>query len=568
MKSFPTPRAPRAVAAGFATACAFLWIAACSVTPRELPLPYRQAEDAFRLGDYERAVRAYRVFLDSDQRDDLVPRAYFKMAAAQFRRERYAEALAILDEFRERYPREKYPQMYALRGDVEEVRGNLVAAITQWEQAYELAEDEERDKVFRRIDNALAAMNSSSLAAVAGVVTNSDIRDLVELRRKGGAPPRSAAVRRESGKGSGESGGAPVASSRIACMLPLSGPYADYGLRSLNGLKLGLGERAAELIVRDTRGAPQTAREVLEGLIKDQDVIAVIGPLRSEVAESVASAAEVAGLPMLLLSQRDAKPGRFVFQIALTPTIQAAALSRFAVKELELSRFGILHPGDVYGSVLAEAFKREVARNNARVVGMQSYPAGAREFAVERLSVKQWHEKDGLEAVFLPDSAETAGLLGGELRRATPQLALLGGSAWNDRKALSDVSLGLEGGIFVDGFFEASNRPATRTFVEAFENAYGSTPGILEAQAYDAGRIARRVLSLGGRNRNDFATHLATLGDYDGASGHMRFTSGGVTRQVFVLQLTRGVIREIGASEATTGMVPPPPAEVSVGADN
>ena len=101
-------------------------VGGCSTTRMrdELPLPYRQAEDAFRLGDYERAVKAYRVFIKNNEDDEDVPRAYYKMALAEYRRGRYSECLAVLNELENRYSRFQWPQVYTLRGDAELQRDN------------------------------------------------------------------------------------------------------------------------------------------------------------------------------------------------------------------------------------------------------------------------------------------------------------------------------------------------------------------------------------------------------------------------------------------------------------
>ena len=86
--------------------------AGCSkraVPLEDAPLPFRQAEDNFRLGNYEKAVRGYQVFLDSEaseEYDELVPRAYYRMAMAEYRRGRYSECLAVLDRMERRAARQ------------------------------------------------------------------------------------------------------------------------------------------------------------------------------------------------------------------------------------------------------------------------------------------------------------------------------------------------------------------------------------------------------------------------------------------------------------------------------
>ena len=110
-------------------------MAGCSARRQELPLPYRQAEDAFRLGDYERAAAAYKAYLRVAEEDELVPRAYYKLALAEFRRGQHAQCLAVLDEMDAELPGRRFARVYELRADCEQARGNGVSAVRWWEMA-------------------------------------------------------------------------------------------------------------------------------------------------------------------------------------------------------------------------------------------------------------------------------------------------------------------------------------------------------------------------------------------------------------------------------------------------
>ena len=154
-------------------------------------------------------------------------------------------------------------------------------------------------------------------------------------------------------------------------------------------------------------------------------------------------------------------------------------------------------------------------------------------------------EQDGVEAVFVPDYAATAIVLATQLRSAVPDLVLLGSNGWNDPKQLARAGAEVEGAVFVDGFFAGSERAPTRTFMTAYQAEYGAVPGILEAQAYDAATLLRRALETGVRSRAAVVPRLRLLGSIDGAGGRIVFGPEGVDRQVFLLTLRGGMVREI-----------------------
>ena len=160
------------------------------------------------------------------------------------------------------------------------------------------------------------AWTPASLKRARGVLTAPPLQALVDQRLHGGAPtgakpvtstaatapgavrpgappPSAAAVPSGPPVPQGARSDAPVpATARIGVLLPLSGEFASYGQRSLNGIKLGVGELASRLDVRDDKGDPAVGRAAFDEFIMDPNVIAVIGPLRSKVAEAVAPRAE------------------------------------------------------------------------------------------------------------------------------------------------------------------------------------------------------------------------------------------------------------------------------------
>ncbi|HSQ00852.1 MAG TPA: penicillin-binding protein activator [Candidatus Dormibacteraeota bacterium] len=559
-------------------------LAACggrTVPLEDAPLPYRQAEDSFRLGNYEKAARAYQIFLDSESSEDypeLVPRAFYRLALSEYRRGRYAECLAALDKMERRLPDKEYPQVYALRGDAEMARGKTMAALRWWEQGWDVSEGEERREAKQHIADALDRMDATSLNRAREVLVAPPLQALVDERLHGtpGAsrPPQkpptgTAALPPPVKPGMPPPSGPPVPegvspqaplpeTARIGVLLPLSGEFASYGQRSLNGIKLGVGELASRLDVRDDKGDPAVGRQAFDAFIVDPNVVAVIGPLRSKVAEVVAPRAETAGVPTVLLSQQDSGTGQWVKQPAMTSASQAAELAEYAIAGQGLRRFGILYPNDPYGVSLSSAFRDEVTRRGGTVVGSIVYDPHQREFNVELLSVDKWIKDDGLQAVFIPDFADSAIPLATQLRVAHPTVALFGSNGWNDPGALGPASADLDGAVFVDGFFPSSTRRATQAFVAAYRGAYGgATPEILEAQAYDAGMLVARILQGGARSRLQVAQALQTPRTVEGAAGVIGIGPQGMQRQLFLLKLSNGTISEIPAGRASS----PAPAQ-------
>lgn len=550
---------------------ATLALSACThraVPLEDAPLPFRQAEDNFRLGNYDKAVRGYQVFLDSsssDEYEELVPRAYYRMALSEYRRGRYTECLAVLDRMEHRLPDSQYPQVFALRGDAELARGNPISALHWWEEGWQIAQGDEKRDARQHITTALDRMDPSALPRARSVLTTEEMRSLVDMRLKTpGMPltkePPSDTVTSPSRDSNEETvpldEGGSRSQPRIGVLLPLSGQFATYGQRSLNGIKLALGEQASGLVVRDTKGDPTAGRAALDELAGDPTIGAVIGPLRSKVAEAVAPRAEHAGIPLVVLSQEGIS-GRWIVQPAMTADRQAAALADYALGQ-NLKKIGVLYPNDPYGSALSDAFRAQMSQRGGQVVGAITYDPHQTEFSVELLSVDKWVKDDGLQAVFIPDFAQTAIPLATQLRQAQPGIVLLGSNGWNDLTKLAPAADAIDGAVFVDGFFASSQRRATQEFVTAYRSAYNTMPEILEAQAYDAAKLVAAALQSGARSREQLIAALRNPRTIDGAAGAIMAGPNGLQRQLFLLRIANGMISEIAPTRPLASSAPPP----------
>ncbi len=81
-------------------------------------------------------------------------------------------------------------------------------------------------------------------------------------------------------------------------------------------------------------------------------------------------------------------------------------------------------------------------------------------------------------------------------------VTLLGPSTWSSPKGASGDPLLIERGqkyvlcsVYVDGFWEQSERPATKAYVAAFHEAHpGASLSMLDAVAWDTGSVVRQVL--------------------------------------------------------------------------
>ena len=142
-------------------------------------------------------------------------------------------------------------------------------------------------------------------------------------------------------------------------------------------------------------------------------------------------------------------------------------------------------------------------------------------------------------------------------------VTLLGPSTWTSPKGPSgDPQLIERGGkyvlcsVFVDGFYENSDRPSTKAFVNTFrETLQGQSITLLDAVAFDTAGVVRRVIDTAApKSRAAFREALSNLKGYEGATGAMSFTDKReAKRQLFILNITTRGVREVMVTRKPEG---------------
>lgn len=376
-----------------------------------------------------------------------------------------------------------------------------------------------------------------------------------------------------------------VSPSKVGVVIPQSGRFKNFGAAVEDGVKFGIdGKDRIELVFRDSEGDAAKAVQAVEDLARE-GVIAIIGPVGVAEAAPAAARAQELGVPMIQLSRAEGVTaiGDFVFRNSLTNSQQGRALARYAAEVLGVKGAAVLAPdlqsgeemsyafwdvfeklgGEIRGyetyahdqTTFAAPIRKLVARNNiadraefqaeAKRIADSEATAFKRRKLMEKLAAAQQPIVD-FDVLLIPDIHRTVTLIAPALavedvitngcdekeleriRKTTKRddlrtVTLLGGAGWNSQDLVSRGGRYVTCSVFVDGFYAASTRDATKAFVADFEAQFQRKPGLLEAQAYDTARIVRDVLRGRPTTRTEFRDRLAVLRKFPGVTGDTTF---------------------------------------------
>jgi ABC-type branched-subunit amino acid transport system substrate-binding protein len=398
----------------------------------------------------------------------------------------------------------------------------------------------------------------------------------------------------------------------VGCLLPLTGKYARIGNNVLEALLLGArafrngteNGGAIRLLIRNTQGNPEVAVERLGELAADPDVIGVVGPILGAVAKACAEEAQNLNLPMITLTQREdvAQTGEFVFQNGLTARQQVDTLVDYTMEDLGITRFAVLYPDHVYGTLARDLLTEKVLDMGGEVTAAVSYGEQETDFqdeiralvgeeyleemkrrererkkedplqeeespegqgkASDRMPGSEGPEGEGVwteeeiekplrppfEALFVPDNYHRVSLIAPHLALFDlNEIVLMGTNAWNSSHLVDEAGEYVRDSVFVDGFFANSEKPHVRDFVEEFERDFQRVPRLFEAQGYDSLLILEEAFHKAvPKTRDRIREALSEMEGYPGLSGYTDFDEGGASRKrLYLLTVIRNRIEEV-----------------------
>lgn len=128
----------------------------------------------------------------------------------------------------------------------------------------------------------------------------------------------------------------------------------------------------------------------------------------------------------------------------------------------------------------------------------------------------------GLQALYMPASAEDVGRLLPSLIFCELPLPLLGSDQW-DRPELQRHLGDLNGAVFAAAYWPDSPDEAVQHFDQAYRDAYAARPGLLSAQAFDAANLVLQKIRGGAQDRLALRNALLHVSGWDGVSGRTSF---------------------------------------------
>jgi branched-chain amino acid transport system substrate-binding protein len=320
---------------------------------------------------------------------------------------------------------------------------------------------------------------------------------------------------------------------RIGVFMSLTGSTANFGISSVNGIKMaadevnaagGINGKQIELLIEDDRSDASEAATIVTKFVTQDQVHAVLGEVASSRSIAAAPIAQNAKIPMLTPSSTNpevTRKGDYIFRSCFIDPVQGAAIGQFAAKGLNAKRAAIMvDRKNDYSTGLANNITETFTRLGGQMVATTSYQEGDQDFNAQLTSIKGANP----EVIFVPGYYNDVGLIAKQARDRGITVPLLGGDGWDSAQLYAIGGTALNGSFFSNHYSPFDTDPKVQKFVNDYKARYTTIPDALAATAYDAAHIMfdaiKRANSLEGpaiRNA------LAATAAYPGVTGTVTF---------------------------------------------
>lgn len=344
---------------------------------------------------------------------------------------------------------------------------------------------------------------------------------------------------------------------RVGLQAPMTGDNAQYGQDMKNGVELafkkinsegGINGEKLELIVGDDKATPSEAVAVVNKMIMNDGVKAIIGGYNSSptlAAQDVSGPAKVLHLNMGASPDLSKTNNKYLFRVILTGSVYVPAVMKYMSQEKKVKKIAALFENTDYGITMYDAAKESAKDLGVEFITAEKYNPGDKNFSAQLSKIK----KVNPDAVMIVGLYNEVALIAQQARQAglnvqffspddsmySEQLITLGGDAVENHIFASMIDLNID-----SKEMNEFKKSAEENDVPAQANT---------AIAFDAAMVLAQALKDGGDDSEKARDTLANI-QYKGITGPIKFDKNGDRSNTpMIMQVQKGDFVVIKESE-------------------
>ncbi|WP_431044973.1 branched-chain amino acid ABC transporter substrate-binding protein [Streptomyces sp. P1-3] len=311
----------------------------------------------------------------------------------------------------------------------------------------------------------------------------------------------------------------------------------------------------------DDKAVPASGQQNATKLVGNDDVLGVVGPLNSGVAQSMQGVFAKADLAQVSpanttpdLTQgpgwtRGDKKRQFptYFRTATTDIIQGRFAAQYYYKDAKKRKVFVIDDKQAYGSGLASIFAQEFKRLGGKVVDTDHLTVKETDFSGIASKVRT----SGADSVYFGGQYPEGGLLSDQIKKAGADIPTMGGDGLYDPAFVKASSESNDGDLATSVGYPVEKLPSAKEFIKNYDaQGYKDPYAAYGGYSYDAAwaiiQAVKTVVEGNDGKLPDDArakvTEALNKVSFDGVTGQVAFDEYGDTtnKQLTVYQVKDG----------------------------
>ncbi|MBN0043970.1 branched-chain amino acid ABC transporter substrate-binding protein [Streptomyces actuosus] len=355
---------------------------------------------------------------------------------------------------------------------------------------------------------------------------------------------------------------------------PLTGDLSAIGLGIKNSVDLAVKQANKQKLVDgvtfevqalDDQAQPSSGQQNAVKLVADKNVLGVVGPLNSSVAESMQKVFDDAKLvevspantnPALTQGTNwatsKARTYKSYFRTATTDAIQGPFAAQYVFNKAKKKKVFVIDDKKTYGAGLAGTFTDEFKKLGGTVAGTEHINPDAKDFSAVATKVKN----SGADVVYYGGEYPQAGPLSKQIKAAGAKIPVVGGDALYDPTYINLAGATSNGDLATSVGAPLDELPSAKEFLDnykagGYKEAYGAYGGYAYDSAWAIIEAVKKVAEDNGGKLPSDARAKVTAAmqgiSFDGVTGKVSFDEYGDTtnKQLTVYAVENGAWKTV-----------------------
>ncbi|VVB76203.1 Periplasmic binding protein [uncultured archaeon] len=320
---------------------------------------------------------------------------------------------------------------------------------------------------------------------------------------------------------------------KIGALVPLTGNYATIGNNVKNGMDLAEKDIEANkgvslsIIYEDVCLPKDTvsAFNKLEGLDKIDILGAsfcIIGfvPVMPLAEEKKIISLSIAASPDMMLDKN------YVFTLNKSIKSDAFDMASYAVRDLNAKTASVIFYNTQLGSDYNLHLSEDFASLGGKILSTHVTELDKADYRTEIAQIKN----SGAEVVYIIQLANSLGLFLKQSKELGLSAIIISQSTAEDPSVISSAQGGAEG-MIISSSSPKITTPQISAFSSEYQKAFGKSPDVLAAIAYDSLMLEVSALNKCGKDVLCMRNEFSSIKNYSGASGLITMGADGSTQR-------------------------------------